>query len=85
MSNALQRGKSVEEQQLVHVSTRILDTSRTASCASCGSEIKLDQRHKYVSIIQVEADADESFEEAVLCDADCVSNFVTSQGGYSNP
>ncbi|WP_438267117.1 DUF7576 family protein [Haladaptatus salinisoli] len=76
MSGSLQREKSAEEQQLVHVSTRILITSRTTPCDNCGSEIKLAQRHKYVSITHMEANTDKSLEEAVLCDADCLSDFL---------
>jgi hypothetical protein len=72
--NALsQREKSVE---LVNVSTRVLMTSRTVPCANCDTEVKLSDRHKYVSAIHPQTDADDPFDESVLCDADCVSDFV---------
>lgn len=73
MSTVSQREKSAE---LVHVSTRVLMTSRTALCANCGTEVKLDQRHKYVSASRPQADDDDRFEESVLCGADCVADFV---------
>ncbi len=73
MSSVSQREKSVER---IHISTRILMTSRVETCANCGANIKLNDPHKHISTIRQQVDSDTSFEESVLCGADCVSDFA---------
>ncbi len=62
-------------QRIEQVSTRVLFERATAHCVHCGSEVRLDRRHKYVSVRRPEADADARLEEFVLCDANCLSAF----------
>ncbi|GAA0239970.1 hypothetical protein GCM10009000_064430 [Halobacterium noricense] len=73
MSVLSQREKRAE---LVNVSTRVLMTSRTDLCANCGAEVNLNRQHKNVSIIRRQGEADDLVEESVLCDTNCVSEFI---------
>ena len=58
-----------------YASTRILLTNRTGACANCGVEIELNQPHKHVSYVSWTENDDTVFEEAVLCNSNCLSGF----------
>ncbi|WP_458204582.1 DUF7576 family protein [Haladaptatus sp. NG-SE-30] len=67
--------KPGEERRIEQISTRIVLEQKTETCAHCGSEVRLNRRHKYVSVRRMAADADPLVEEFALCDAECLSGF----------